>query len=202
VDLLSGDVIKFRDGKMPRVMSQKANNKVDDRSEMSGVGVLCRKEDGSGNETKTFQVHHLLLCALDPRNDLFAPVHKFTAFCGHCNRGDRDFARPRVYCHEVQETFDQDGDALSAVCKTDADHTLGHDFNSCWSLWKAHHAVNQQMHQIRNRAGDWLHPHIKETHGKKQEDRARPSFFKSSPNTLSQEWRAALEICDSQEGNI
>jgi hypothetical protein len=52
------------------------------------------------------------------------------------------------------------------------------------------------MHHIRKRAGYWLHPYIKETYGKKQEDRARPSFFKSLPNTLSQEWRAALEICD------
>ena len=94
MDLLSGDVIKHSDGTMPRVMLQHFNNNVDDRSEISGVGVLCRKEDGSGNETKRIRVHHLLLCALDPKHDLFEPVHKFNVFCGCYNRDDGAFARP------------------------------------------------------------------------------------------------------------
>jgi hypothetical protein len=131
--------------------------------------------------------HHLLLYTLDPDNCLFDLVQRFTVFCGYWNRNDHTFTRPQDNCFEVQETLDQDGDGLSAVCKTDGEHTLGYCFHSLWSLWKSHHAVNSQLHHIRGRAGFWLHPYIKEEYSEDVKDRAYPSFCNSLPKTLSEE---------------
>jgi hypothetical protein len=105
---------------------------------------------------------------------LFGLVQRFTAFRGYWNRSDRTFVRPKDNCVELQEALDQDGDGLSAACKTDGEHTIGYRFHSLWGLWKSHHTVNQ-----------WMHQYIKEEYAKKQEDRAFPSFCKSLPKTLS-----------------
>ena len=157
---------------------------------MRSVQIICEKKDGSGNVKMHFKKHHLVTYALDPSNCLFEQVQRFTAFRGYWNRGLRTFTRPKDNCSELPETIEQDGDGgLLAACKTDCDHTLGYLFHSLWGLWKSHHSVNQQLHLIRGRAGCWLHPYIKEEYANAQEDRGRPSFYKSSPKTLSEELR-------------
>jgi hypothetical protein len=138
-------------------------------------------------ESKQFMTHHLVLYALDPDNCLFDLVQRFTAFRGYWNRQYSTFGHPKDNCTEMQEELDGDGDGLSAVCKTDGEHTLGYGFHSLWGLWKSHHAVNQWLHQIRERAGSWLHPYTEEKYAEKQEDRAHPSFCKGLPKTLSEE---------------
>jgi hypothetical protein len=92
---------------------------------------------------------------------------------------------------ELEELLDQDGDGLGAACKTDGERGLGCLFNS---LWKSHHAVNQQLHHVQNHAGRWLHPHVKEKHVKKQEDCSHPSSCMSLPKTLMDEMEELRDL--------
>jgi hypothetical protein len=178
-------VIRHRGGQAPRVLLPFRGTASEASYRLhSSISIYCSKKDGLGNEHKLFQVHHLLLYVLDPDNCLFDLVHRFTTFRGYWSRKSHAFCRPRDNCMEVKNDLDQDGDGLASVCKTDGEHTLGYMFNSLWSLWKTHHAVNSWMHHIRSRAGCWLHPYIKEKYAEAQEDRAYPAFYKTLPKTL------------------
>ena len=84
------------------------------------------------------------------------------------------------HCGEVMELEDEDGDTLSAVCKTDVDHMLGHLYDCCLFLHLVNHQVNQWLHLIGKAAGRWGHPffHLEYTEPK------CPDFFRALPPTL------------------
>jgi hypothetical protein len=174
VDLACGDVVHFSIRGKPRVLQH--------LQERRQVNIICQEG------VKHFMVHHLILAVMDPENDLFEAVQRFTAFRGYWNRGKRAFTRPRDNCSELEEELDEDGDGLTGVCKTDGEHGLGCRFHNLWALWRSHHTVNIWFHLMRQKAGYWLHPYIKEKYGKKPEDRQYPSLHKKFAKTLTEEF--------------
>ena len=182
MDIACGDVIHFNSIGKPVVRNHLAKDKVD---------ILCHKEGEDPKDLPSrlrFRTHHLVLAVMDPDQVLFEPVHRFTAFCGYWNRSEREFVRPRDNCFEVEEVLDDEEDGLAGACKTDGEHGLGFGFHSLWAVWRSHHAVNQWFHQIRERAGFWLHALIEEEYAEEQEDREYPSFYQSLPKTLTEEF--------------
>lgn len=176
MDIVCGDVIKFDYQKRSSLVLLH-------RKKEQTAGILCRG-GGDRNILKTFKIHHLVLYGLDPENDLFDPVQRFTVFRGYCDRVKLAFGRPKDNCLEAEEETDGDGDGLGGACKTDGEHGLGSHFHCFWVVWKVHHAVNSEFHLVRKRYGFWGHPYIDEHYGDENADRQFPSFYESLPTTL------------------
>ena len=183
MDLACADVVHFepRKGAVPRVMLPKEDN--------DAIYIKCYRNEDDGSIGFRFKMHHLVMYGLDPENELFEAVQRFTTFRGYCDRKKYVLVRPKDNCLELEETLDADGDALTAVCKTDGEHGMGYRFHNLFAVWKCHHTVNKWFHVIRTRAGSWLHACVEEEYAEKQEDRQYPSFYRNLPKTLAEEER-------------
>ena len=150
---------------------------------------LVQCQQPSGN--LEIKIHHTILHALDPSNERFEYPQKFTAYVGYVNRTTKRFTRPEDHCYEVKELFDEDGDCLIAVCKTDVDHMLGFHCNNVLCLWRCNHQANQWLHQSCKRGNEWFHPYHKATYEK--ENRGNPPYFDSLPPTLTPTTKPKLQ---------
>ena len=163
-----------------------------DRSPRININIESMSSANKAGKKRTLFVHHAILHALDPTNELFECSQKLTAYRGYVKRDSGKFVRPEDHCYQVQEVLDEDGDNLLAVCKTDGDHMLGYVVNNIFCLWKCNHQVNRWFHQIRQRAGKWLHPYYDVEYGDGDDElRVKPPYFDSLPPTLTPSTRGA-----------
>ena len=132
-----------------------------------------------GKET-TISRHKAITHALDPEDNLFGILQRFTTFRGYLTvdtMGGGSMSKPKLCPNAIK-------DSLTSACKTDVDHTLGYYFDSCFVLHRCHHAVNIWLHQMRLSAGHWGNPYHNLAYTEDIDTHRRPNFLQRLPPTL------------------
>ncbi len=171
MDLLTGDTVLCLDRRVKRVLTPSLTS--DGRCKQIHFA-LEDKAKGT-NITR----HKAIMHALDPDNDLFGILQKFSTFRGYLTmEKNRRLSKPDLCPDALKDT-------LISACKTDVDHTLGYYFDSCFTLHCCHHSTNQWLHHMRLAARNWGNPYYNLEYTEENEDsRCRPDFVPALPPTL------------------